>query len=96
MEVTLLRTISASPGGSFQIPCSTDARIWCLLMCFIKADKGNMTVIMKKQDYDEKLVKMLSNDETYENLKRDPTAKTEKLFNKFISTLLDNQKNYTR
>ena len=35
-----------------------------------------MTVIMKKQDYDEKLVKMLSNDETYENLKRDPTAKT--------------------
>jgi len=36
---------------------------------FIKADKANMTVIMKKQDYDEKLFKMLSNDETYENLK---------------------------
>jgi len=36
---------------------------------FIKADKGNMTVFMKKQDYDEKLFKMLSNDETYENLK---------------------------
>ena len=47
---------------------------------------------MKKQDYDEKLVKMLSNDETNENLKRDPTAKTEKLLNKFISRLLDNQK----
>ena len=53
---------------------------------FIKADKGNMTVIMKKQDYDEKLFKMLSNDETYENLKRDQTAKTEKLLNKSIST----------
>jgi len=38
-----------------------------------------MTVIMKKQDYDEKLFKMLSNDETYENLKRDPTARTEKI-----------------
>jgi len=34
MEMALLRTISASPGGSFQIPCSTDARIWCLLICF--------------------------------------------------------------
>jgi len=45
-----------------------------------------MTVIMKKQDYDEKLFKMLSNDETYENLKRDQTAKTEKLLNKSIST----------
>ena len=33
-----------------------------------------------------------NDDETYENLKRDPTAKTEKLLNKFISRLLDNQK----
>jgi len=32
MEVTLLRTVSASPGGSFQIPYSTDARNWCLLI----------------------------------------------------------------
>jgi len=59
---------------------------------FIKVDKGNMTVVMKKEDYDEKLFKMLSNDKTPENLKRDPSAKTEKLLNKFISRLLDNQK----
>jgi len=35
---------------------------------------------------------LLSNDEKYEDLKRDPTAKTEKLLNKFISRLLDDQK----
>jgi len=33
IEVTSLRTISAPPGGSFQIRCSTDPRIWCLLIC---------------------------------------------------------------
>jgi len=30
---------------------------------------------------------MLNHDETYKDLKRDPTAKTEKLLNKFISRL---------
>ena len=59
---------------------------------FMKADKGNMTVIMNKKDYSEKLFEMLNNDETYEDLKRDPTAKTEKLLNKFISRLLEKQK----
>jgi len=58
---------------------------------FMKADKGNMTVIMNKQDYDEKLFEMLKNGETYEDLKRYPTPKNEKLLNKFISRLLDKQ-----
>ena len=57
----------------------------------MKADKGNMTVIMNKQDYDEKLFEMLKNGETYEDLKRYPTPKNEKLLNKFISRLLDKQ-----
>jgi len=58
----------------------------------MKADKGNTTVIMNKQDYDEKLFEMLKNGETYKDLKRDPTPKTEKLLNKFTSRLLDKQK----
>ena len=48
---------------------------------FMKTNKGNMTVIKNKQDY-EKLFQMLQNGETYENLKRDPTSKKKKNFNK--------------
>ena len=34
-------------------------------MLFMKADKGNMTAIINKQDCDEKVFEMLQNGETY-------------------------------
>lgn len=39
------------------------------------ADKSNKTVILKKQDYNEKVLDLLGDDNTYSKLKNNPTAK---------------------
>ena len=39
------------------------------------ADKGRSTIITAKDEYEEKVKNMLSDDKTYEKLKEDPTAK---------------------
>ena len=39
----------------------------------LPADKGRATVVLDKVEYDEKVRQMLSDEKTYEKLKRDPT-----------------------
>ena len=43
----------------------------------IKADKGNATVVLNRQDYEDKLNTMLE-DGTYRKLKKNPTSKIER------------------
>jgi hypothetical protein len=50
----------------------------------MRADKGNTTVIMDKQDYIRKGEEMLKEEDTYEELSEDPTSKVERKVNKAI------------
>ena len=47
----------------------------------LKADKGNCVVIMNASDYDSKMFELLIDDQTYEEVKRNPIKKTERLMN---------------
>lgn len=51
------------------------------------ADKGNKTVIMYREEYDKKLLEMLSDSSTYEISGRDPTRKYQTQANKFVEDL---------
>ena len=62
----------------------------------LKADKGNVTVIMNRNDYDDEIFKMLHDQLTYQPLKCDPTRATEKTVNTFVSGLKQNKKISTR
>ena len=42
----------------------------------LKAVKGNVTVIMNRNDYDNQIFKMLHDQSTYQPLKCDPTTAT--------------------
>ena len=42
-----------------------------------KADKGNTTVVMDEPDYDKRLLTMLEDNTTYQQLQKDPTPHTE-------------------
>ncbi|XP_067216467.1 uncharacterized protein [Linepithema humile] len=42
-------------------------------LLFTRADKGNSTVVMKKSEYMEKMVDILSDTNTYQIVKKDPT-----------------------
>jgi len=57
-----------------------------------KADKGNITTVLDKEWYDNKINKMLEDEETYKRLKTNPTASTMKYVNKFINNLLESNK----
>jgi len=57
-----------------------------------KADKGNITTVLDKEWYDNKINKMLDDEETYKPLKTNPTASTTKDVNKFINNLLESNK----
>ncbi|XP_014614506.1 PREDICTED: uncharacterized protein LOC106792551 [Polistes canadensis] len=46
-----------------------------------RSDKGNNTVIMKKEEYIKEMKKLLENRNTYSILSKDPTNKFEKLAN---------------
>ncbi|XP_072021450.1 uncharacterized protein [Amphiura filiformis] len=50
----------------------------------LPADKGKSTVVLDKEDYEEKVNIMLNDDKTYEKLKNDPTARYKK---KLVSLL---------
>ena len=41
----------------------------------LPADKGRVTVVMKKSEYQEKCEKLLNDEKTYKKLKGDPTRK---------------------
>ncbi len=51
------------------------------------ADKGRATVIMDTQEYEEKLAKMLSDNDTYVKLDKDPTPKYKKQLVDILSRL---------
>ena len=58
----------------------------------LKADKGNVTVVMNKQAYDNQILDLLNDTTTYEPLRIDPTNKTEKTVNQFVSGLRKKEK----
>ena len=47
----------------------------------LPADKGKATVVMNRADYDDKIDQMLKDENTYQLLKKDPTASLEKQMN---------------
>lgn len=55
----------------------------------IKADKANKTVIIKKDDYNEKMLAHLSDNTTYEKIKKDPTNNLQTNVNKSVKLLYD-------
>ena len=57
-----------------------------------KADKGNTTVVMDKTDYDKRLLTMLEDNTTYQQLQKDPTPNTEKTVNELVFQLVANNK----
>ena len=57
-----------------------------------KADKGNTTVVMDKTGYDKRLLTMLEDNTTYQQLQKDTTPNTEKTVNKFVSQLVADNK----
>ena len=59
-------------------------------------DKGNATVVMNRNNYDNQIFKMLHNQSTYQPLKCDLTTATEKKVNTFVSGMKQNKKISTR
>ena len=55
-----------------------------------RADKGNCTVILDKDDYEEKILRLLAGNNTYLQLKRNPTKSLERNVNKYIYDLFKN------
>ncbi|XP_044744802.1 uncharacterized protein LOC123306745 isoform X2 [Coccinella septempunctata] len=55
----------------------------------VNSDKGNKTVVINKSDYDRKLLDLLSDSETYKQLKADPTIGVQVKSNKLIRQLED-------
>ncbi|KAI4475175.1 hypothetical protein M0804_014468 [Polistes exclamans] len=53
----------------------------------MRSDKGNNTVIMKKEEYLNEMHKMLQNKNIYQLLNKDPTSRFEKLANNLIMKL---------
>lgn len=51
----------------------------------LKADKSNQTVIMYKKDYEEKMETLLSDKNTYKEIKKDPTAIQQSRNNQLIT-----------
>ena len=47
----------------------------------LPADKGKATVVMNRADYDDKIDQMLKDENSYQLLKKDPTASLEKRMN---------------
>ena len=52
-----------------------------------KADKGRCTVLLNRSDYDQKLRVLLNDEETYAQIKSDPTKITEKRMNSILLKL---------
>jgi hypothetical protein len=59
-------------------------------ICFLQADKGNSTVILSREKYNDGMIALISDTNTYEQINRDPTLKIEKEFNAEIRKLCEN------
>ena len=53
----------------------------------LSADKGRMTVVMDKTDYNDKMDSLVNDKQTYEVLKRDPTPALQRKINNKLLTL---------
>ncbi len=53
----------------------------------LPADKGRLTVVLDKTDYDSKVKSMLSDSKTYKKLSRDPASALERKMNSFLLSL---------
>ena len=53
----------------------------------LPADKGKATVVMDRADYDGKMLKMLSDESTYQPVEKDPTASLERKMNAQLMNL---------
>ena len=56
-------------------------------------DKGKLTVIMDTETYEQTVITMLSDDNTYEKLNKHPTTKYKKKLISIINKLKDEGKN---
>jgi hypothetical protein len=52
----------------------------------LKADKGNKTVVMDWTEYDDKILNMLNDQQTYKKLRKDPRNVCEKQMKKLLSS----------
>lgn len=52
-----------------------------------RSDKGNTTVVMKKEDYHNKIMELLQDDNVYREIQRDPTTTLQRKNNKFVQEL---------
>ena len=50
---------------------------------FLQSDKSNISIVMNKSEQDEKMIDILSDENTYKVVKKDPTSKVERCVNKF-------------
>ena len=57
-----------------------------------KADKGNTTVVMDKTDYDKRLLTILEDNTTYQQLQKNPTPNSKKIVTEFVSQLVADNK----
>ena len=55
----------------------------------LRADKGNATVVMDSEEYNQKLETMLSDKKTYELLKQDPAKSCETKLKNLLSSMKD-------
>lgn len=53
----------------------------------IPSDKGNVTAIIERAEYEEKMSKLISDDNTYSKLSKDPTNKIQTKNNSFVNML---------
>ena len=53
----------------------------------LPADKGRVTVVMDKTDYNDKMDSLVNDKQTYEVLKRDPTPALQRKLNNKLLTL---------
>ena len=56
-------------------------------LTILKADKGNCTVMMRRQDYEEKIMTLLGDTSTYKKIHKDPVKKLQKEMNKRLLDL---------
>ncbi|XP_062705801.1 uncharacterized protein LOC134287623 [Aedes albopictus] len=58
-------------------------------ICVLSADKGNRTVIMRREDYDNKMRALVNDATTYEKVKTDPTSRYQSGNNNIVKRLKD-------
>ncbi|XP_055543625.1 uncharacterized protein LOC129729166 [Wyeomyia smithii] len=58
-------------------------------LCVVTADKGNKTVIMKREDYESKMRALIDDIDTYERIDADWTSKIQTKNNTLVKSLFD-------